>query len=215
MTTQTDEAVKGTRTLHERWQDGDLTDEQFVTLAAAVVLRENTRATVLADVALARELTTLAGYQVAPLGLTVPAGEPQRLREAFATLTEDEGSGARVARVADNEPKEAAANARSAGIARSSLTAGWTRALNGAKSCPACTSLADGSVMDANASFWRHVGCDCTQSPVADPGRFVDPVLAEKSPDWLRNQLAITEGLKASPWRTKQLARLRGALDNL
>lgn len=215
MTTQTDEAVTGTRTLHERWEDGDLTDEQFVALASAVVLRAKVRATVRADVALARELTTLAGYQVAPLGLTVPAGEPKRLREAFATLTEDEGSRARVERVADNEPKEAAANARSAGIARSSLTSGWTRSLNGAKSCPACTSLADGSVLSPNTHFWRHVGCDCTATPVADPGRSVDPVLSEKSSDWLRHQLAITEGLKASPWRTKQLARLRDALGNL
>lgn len=36
--------------------------------------------------------------------------------------------------------------------------------------------------------------------------------LADRSPEWLRDQIAKTEALKASDWRDKQLARLRAEL---
>lgn len=167
MTTQelADEAAREAQTLAEQWEAGDLSGEQFAALAAAVVLRANVAATTLADVALARELSGLVGEPVGPLGLVVDRSEPERLRQAFATLTEaDDPIGARVVRVADNEPRAAAAKARGRGIARSPRTSGWTRTLNGAKSCPFCQRLT-GKVLPKSAVMFRHTGCDCIQTP--------------------------------------------------
>lgn len=161
----TAESVEAAQDVHARWEAGELTDEQFVALAAAVVVRANTRATVLADVILARELTELVGSQVGPLGLTLPKGEPARLRAAFTTLTGTDGPvGARVVRVADNEPKTAAATARGEGIKRSPRTTGWTRSASGI-ACKACRGLT-GTVLSTNTAMWRHTGCSCTQTPV-------------------------------------------------
>lgn len=159
------ESVRDAGDVHERWEAGELTDDQFVALAAAAVLRANTRATVLADVLLARELSGMVGSRVSPLGLTLPRTEVLRLRVAFGTLAAaDQPAGARVARLADNEPKAAAAKARGEGIQRSPRTTGWTRTASSI-ACKACQRLT-GTVLSTNTAMWRHTGCSCTQTPV-------------------------------------------------
>lgn len=161
----TQEAVAEAETLHERWEAGDLTDEEFVALAAGVVLLAKSRATSIADVTLARELSQALGSRVGPLGLTVAKGEPARLRQALTTITTSENpSRERVARLADNEPKQAAAQARGRGITKSRHTTGWTRQASGI-ACKACRGLT-GTVLSKNTQMWRHTGCSCEQVPV-------------------------------------------------
>lgn len=155
--------------LYRRLDDGELTVDEFVVAAVAVLLAVNARATGFADVALAADLTARTGAVVPPLGLPPPAGEAARLDKAFRTLLDELDPGpitereARLIRLARDEPIRTAQTARGEGIKRSRHTTGWTRGLNPG-ACPACTDWA-GPVLPKHARMARHTGCSCVQLP--------------------------------------------------
>lgn len=83
---------------------------------------------------------------------------------AEAAKREADAARKRLARLADNEPKNAAHEARGEGMRRSPFVARWTRGVN-SNSCPACASLA-GPILSVDTPMWRHTGCSCIQIPV-------------------------------------------------
>lgn len=89
-------------------------------------------------------------------GLETPEEYARRERERLRK---------RLSRLADNEPRERAQEARGAAIARSRVVTGWRRKTSG-KGCDACTGLAARDVvLSPNTPMWRHTGCSCTQIP--------------------------------------------------
>lgn len=155
--------------LFARWEAGDLSDEQFEALLAALVARSNSRAASVADLALAAAVAVAVRRAIAPLGIVTPAGDPQRLRRATRTLREalpdTPDPRARVARLARAEPLDMAARTYSEGIARSRHVEGWVRGLS-PSACELCTWWArDGRVWPKTHAMPTHKGCTCVPIP--------------------------------------------------
>ncbi|MFC5999347.1 hypothetical protein ACFP6A_11540 [Quadrisphaera sp. GCM10027208] len=155
--------------LYARWEAGELDDEQFEALLAALVARYNSRAATVADLALAAAVTVALRRAVAPLGIVTPPGDPQRLRTATRTLREaledTPDPQARVARLARAEPLDTAARSYSEGIARSRHVEGWVRGLS-ANACELCTWWARGGrIWPKTHRMPTHKGCTCTPIP--------------------------------------------------
>lgn len=149
--------------LHARHEQGQLDREALIAAVAAVIARADSRAVALADLALAADVTRALQRPVATLGLTVAADTGTRLLTAARTATErPETAAMRLARLAENEPLERAAEARAEGIRRSRHVTGWKRQAHGG--CPACMELASRDVtLNPRTPMWRHTGCSCTQ----------------------------------------------------
>ena len=155
--------------LHRRWEAGDLTDNEFAALLAALVARANGRATAVADLALAASITVSLRRPVAPLGLLPPTSDTARLERAARTLRgrleDTPDPAARVARLGRAEPLTAAARAYSAGMATSPHVTGWSRGLSG-KACQLCQWWSGGGrVFPAERPMPTHTGCTCTPIP--------------------------------------------------
>lgn len=155
--------------LYDRWEAGELTDTEFEALLAAVVAAANSRATALADLALAASVSVALRRPVAPLGLLPAPGDPDRLRTAARTLRAALGDtpapAARVARLARAEPLTTAANTYSGAVAASPHVTGWTRGLS-ANACQLCTWWArDGRVWPDDHPMPTHKGCSCHPIP--------------------------------------------------
>lgn len=164
--------------LWRRREAGQLDDEQFRALAAAVIAAHNARAVTLADLALAAVLSAELGRLVVPLGL-LPTDDRPRLREALGTLLGRAGAlelpgaaaaersaaaTAMVGRIARSEPLDAAQVTFQRGMQRRRVP-GWTRG-TGPKPCQLCSSLANGAVLSPSTPMARHKGCSCFQIPV-------------------------------------------------
>lgn len=155
--------------LYARWEAGDLTDEQFEALLAALVARYNGRACAVADLALAATVSVALRRAVAPLGIAPPATDVKRLQRAARTLREaipaTPDPAARVARLARSEPLTTAARAYSDGMARSRHVEGWTRGLS-PNACQLCRWWwRDGRVWPKTHPMPTHKGCTCTPIP--------------------------------------------------
>lgn len=148
------------------YEAGDLPTEEFAAVVAAYVAAGNARAAALADLSLASVLTLEAGEPVAPLGITRPESDPDRLAKAASTLLAVEGSRERWERLARSEPRTAAAEAYSEGIRRSPRVSGWRRGVSGG-ACELCTWWSrDGRVWQADHPMPTHPGCTCVPLPV-------------------------------------------------
>jgi len=151
-----------------RWESGEVTDEEFVALATAVLRRECARGVALADVALATVLSVSQGSPVLPVALDLPGGHENQLRTAAratvaAGLTRDA-----VGVLARSETLAASQDAYGEGMRRQGVPA-WTRVLNG-DACELCQDLA-GDVLPGHAEMYHHRGCGCTQQPVLNTER--------------------------------------------
>lgn len=154
--------------LHARLDAGEITEEEFVELAAVAVARGNARAVSLADLALSASVTVALRRAVPVLGLPAPDDRP-RLRRAATTLLErlpgSEAPVARVARLGRSEPLTTAARAYSAGMAARPEVTGWTRGVSG-NACQLCQWwYRDGRVWPSTHPMPIHKGCTCTPIP--------------------------------------------------
>lgn len=173
LTAQSEAAVLA---LWKRLAADQLTEEQFVTLAAAEVARSNARAVSLADLAVAMSVTVQTGRATAPVGLPI-IDHQARLRAALRTVLRDdiasvesarekaESIAARLGRLARAEPARVAQSAMHQAMGRHPSVGGWVRGLS-AKPCGLCRQWADGVVRSNNISMNRHAGCSCVPQPV-------------------------------------------------
>lgn len=153
--------------LWERWQAGEITEAEFVLLAAAALVRATARGTALADAALAAALSVQRAQAVPTLGLDRPTGSGQTAERAVRdTLTSPAYALDAAAAVAVTARSEALAGAQDAyGRAmRGQGVRSWTRVLNSG-ACELCQDLA-GAILPASARMYHHRGCGCTQRPV-------------------------------------------------
>lgn len=162
--TATAEQVTAAVALHEA---GDISAEALVALVAAFIAAGNRTTASLADLSLASALTVLLGQVVAPLGITRPLDDPDRLTTAARTmLALDNPSLARWQRLARAEGQEAAARAYSDAVKRSPHVAGWRRGISGS-ACQLCRWWSrDGRVWAADHTMPTHKGCTCHPDPV-------------------------------------------------
>lgn len=155
-----------------------LPERQFVVAGAALIARQNARATTAADLALAAAVAQQLGGPPTPLGL-LPAEQhvdQGRLRHALTAVlaakivtAKDDGQlresqAARLARIANDEIPGTASAAMGEAMRQREEVEGWTRNL-GPKPCPLCQGWA-GETLPAHAPMARHAACVCTQSPV-------------------------------------------------
>lgn len=164
-----DQTEAGAEALYAAWKGGDLTDDQFEVLLAALIARANGRAAAIADLALAATITVALRRPVAPLGILPAASDAERLPKATRTLraalADTPDPPARVARLGRSEPLTTAARAYSDGMRTSPHVTGWTRGLSG-NACELCQWwAADGRVWPDDHEMPTHKGCACTPIP--------------------------------------------------
>lgn len=149
------------------YEAGKVTADTLAALAAAFVTAGNGAAAALADLSLASTLTTKLGTVVAPLGITRPLDDPERLTKAADTLLSAENASlARWERLARAEGQEAAARAYSEGIRRSRHVTGWRRGISGS-ACQLCRWWSrGGQVWPDSHPMPTHKGCTCHPEPV-------------------------------------------------
>lgn len=148
--------------LHARLVAGELTEDQFVALATAVLAQQDARASSLADVALATALTVQTGRTVLPLGLS-----KVRPTRVFAGIVRD-------ALAADDPATQVGVDARAATLETAQDTyqeamvsqgvARWRRAPN-TGACPLCLRFAR-ATLPTTVPMYHHKGCSCTQTPI-------------------------------------------------
>ena len=144
----------------ESWQAGRITEGEFVAVVAAFLTAADSRATALADTALAAFLSAATGRPVAALG-TVPPDLDHRPRigELVAAGAAGEqwrsyGRGSALARAQDAYSEAMTAR----------QVPGWTRQVNQG-ACALCRDLA-GTVLPGDVPMYHHKGCGCVQRPV-------------------------------------------------
>lgn len=146
------------------YEAGKLTADALVSVVAAYIAAGNFAGAALADLALAAAVTVQTGTAVAPLGITRPADDPDRLTRAASTLLADPAASlARWQRLAEAELKEAATRGYSEAVKRSPRVNGWTRGLSGS-ACQLCQWWSrGGQVWPADHPMPTHKGCTCSQ----------------------------------------------------
>ena len=159
--------------LFDRWQAGGISEDEFVAAVAAAIARGNGRAVATADRAAAVQLSRLLRREVEPLAQELD--DPRdRLADGVRTLLDEdpdiaetpqelaESRRRRLARLARNEPLQAATAATGAAFAARQV--GWRRGI-GPDACPLCETWDDGRVRPAQVSMPRHPNCSCVQIP--------------------------------------------------
>ena len=150
--------------LHTRYEEGQLTRSEFVTTATAFLDGAAARATALADVALAAEVSRLRRQVAIPLGLAPTPVQESVVTEALdSPQYEQDGPGA-VEVLARAVTLAAAQDATQNGMRQHEIKY-WTRDPN-AGACEVCEDLADGLVT-VDQVMWTHKGCGCARRPVA------------------------------------------------
>lgn len=155
------------RGLFGRYEQGSLTRPELVQVAAQTIAAGNqsARSAALAVVRAEVEKQTRAPHPLPPVDLTE---DLTRLTDALTTILDDElqDTLTQLDRVADNEPKQAAAQASGDFIRDTESVTGWTRQLD-SDACQLCTWWwRAGRVWPDDHVMPRHVGCTCTQTPV-------------------------------------------------
>jgi hypothetical protein len=158
---------------------GTLAAEAFVAVVAAYVSAGNSAGAALGDLSLAAAVTLALGEAVAPLGVTRPADEPERLTRGAQTIlddldrTEDRDAALstaqmRYARLVEAEIHKAVADAYAAAVVESTVVTGYRRGLE-PDACELCTWWwREGRVWPADHPMPRHTGCDCSQLITTD-----------------------------------------------
>lgn len=159
--------------LFGRYQKGVIDRSRFVALAAAVLARARAKGVALADFALATQIVRTLGERTAPLGLTPPSEDTEKLQQSVTTLLNEdiisastpealrESQAVRLGRLARDSAAEAAVFGFMLGARERSLKGGWTRETD-LNPCQVCSNLADGVVRSWNVTMKRHTGCACT-----------------------------------------------------
>ncbi len=147
------------------WQEGNITQADFLAVSSAFLAAGSNRATALADVALAAFLSAATGRAVPTLGIVPPEVDHRPELAAIAATTgvdlaEQYATHARATTLAT------AQDAYGQAMTERSIP-GWTRVLN-AGACELCQDLA-GDVLPGDAPMYHHKGCGCTQRPVLNP----------------------------------------------
>lgn len=162
--------------LFGRYQRGAISQGRFVDLAATVIARARAKGVSLADLSLTATIIRTLGQRTAPLGLTPPADDTERLTQSVATVlgqeidsatTPDalrESQALRLGRLARDSAVEASVFGLSLGARTRGLDGGWTRETD-PDPCPVCTGLADGVARPWTVTMKRHTGCACTPRP--------------------------------------------------
>lgn len=151
-------------------EDGALTAEEFTRVVVNVVQVGNARGRILGQ-AIARALIE-AETQAAEItsmrrtpGIVRP--EEDRLTKAVATILASEHETLmQLQRLADNEPKQAAADGAADVIRGSKKVSGWVREVE-SEACPLCLWWGRaGRVWQPDHPMPRHTGCVCSPKPV-------------------------------------------------
>lgn len=149
---------------------GRLTKEQFVQIAAALILTASGRAAALADLAITTEISRQSGTIQAPTGALPDVYNQQMFEKGVTTLVAAAAAGedvtARLSRLALNAPLDAATDVYGQGVAGSRLVEGWVRQMD-ADPCQLCRWWwREGRVWPKGYQIPRHKGCACIQRPV-------------------------------------------------
>lgn len=152
--------------LHASHEEGLIDRQDFVALAVALLAGARARATALADLALAAELTRLRKQIVLPIGIEPPAP----LAPAVVTETLDSpqyalAAAGAVAVLARAVTLEAAQEATHTAM-EAHVVSEWTRDTEPG-ACEICEDLAGQGPAPATTPMWWHRGCGCAQRPVA------------------------------------------------
>lgn len=149
-------------------EEGLLTSSELVDLISNVVLAGNARGYALGAAA----VRSLVEEQVGQVELTpVTTGgnhaDEDRVRTALATiLASNKDTLMQLQRLADNEPKAAAAAGSADVLTGSRRVKGWTRSMD-SQACELCRYWwREGRVWQPGHPMPRHTGCTCTQTPV-------------------------------------------------
>lgn len=140
-----------------RREAGELTREEFIASAVAVLGVSRARAVALADLGAAADMTRARGEVVAPLGLLPPATAvvlPALVALDSRGAAEVEGRAQTLTAAQDAHHEALQAHGAQ----------GWTRVLNEG-ACVLCRDLA-GDVLPISATPYHHKGCGCSTRPV-------------------------------------------------
>lgn len=156
------------RMLARMWastESGDLTQDEFIRLAANLIQVARSKGQAAAWLAFRAFLETHVG-QVVPIDALGSDDQLTRLEDALRTITDAGGNTlARLARLARNEPVDAATTELSNRMADSRVS-GWRRKLE-PDACELCRWWSrEGRVFQTSHKMPRHTGCTCHQQPV-------------------------------------------------
>lgn len=150
-------------------EEGKLTRDELIRVATNIVLAGNAVGYTLGVNNVIRIVEKVAGKvelaQPEPDGRHV---DDKRISEALGTIMVDDGTdrAMQLERLADNEPKAAAADGSRDALRRSKRVKGWTRSLE-ADACQLCLWWwREGRTWQPDHPMPRHTGCTCTQTPV-------------------------------------------------
>lgn len=145
--------------LFDRLDDGDLTREEFVAMAVALLGVSRARAVALADLGAAADMTRATGAVVPPLGVQAPTTSVTAVVAAIATREAAQVEGRAQTLAAAQEAHHEALERHGAD--------GWTRVLN-AGACELCHDLAadEQGPMPMSADPYHHRGCGCSTRPI-------------------------------------------------
>lgn len=149
--------------LHE---EGSLTLDEFTSMAADVIAAGRAQGDTAARLVFRGQLET---HDQMPQAISIRLADPQRdrLMDALTTILADPVNVAmQLARLAGNEPVQAATDAYANEIATSKRVSGWVRELD-ADPCQLCVWWwREGRVWQPHHTMPRHPGCTCHQKPV-------------------------------------------------
>ena len=151
---------------------GQIAADALVAVVAAYLAAGTTGGAALGDLALAAAVTLSTGTPAAPLGITRPADDPERLARATTTILADltpddelslSRAQMRYQRLVEAAIRQAVADAYTEAVATSEAVTGWTRGLE-PDACQLCRWWwREGHVWPADYPIQRHTGCDCSQ----------------------------------------------------
>lgn len=155
--------------LYGRLVAAEITEDQFIALAADLVAGANLRGAAISDVVLRAYLEQATGTAVAGVVSVPPAADPARLRTALTTILASElDTEMQLRRLATAEVTDASATAYGESFRKYPGIHGWTRGMESG-ACQLCEWWwRTGRVWPQEHPMQRHKGCTCHQIPVVD-----------------------------------------------
>lgn len=154
--------------LFAKLQAAEITEEQFVSLAADLVAGANVRGAAVSDMVIRAYLEQATGKAIAGVA-SVPASDPARLRKALGTILASRlDTEMQLRRLATSEVMQSSAEAYGESFRKYPGIHGWTRGME-SDACQLCQWWSrDGQVWPQEHPMPRHKGCTCHQVPVVD-----------------------------------------------
>ncbi|GAA2184696.1 hypothetical protein GCM10009785_33650 [Brooklawnia cerclae] len=147
---------------------GTLSDDEAVTLLAALVDATARQAAGLAEVSAGALLTRLAAADTLPLGI-VPRTSTSTVAALRDAVAAREGV-TTLAKTMRAAVYNTASDAWQEHLQARAPKAKWTRRPEAGTKCPVCTGLANGRELLVTTPMHRHTGCRCVQQPVSMTG---------------------------------------------